>query len=186
MTKLQEQLIRDLAGRRYSELVVSQENAVACLKDAEPQIRTAALLACQYLWRCTDTPEVIEACFELARGDSNERARAYAIGVLGTTFRNKQDIKSTQFLATLFESPGLSESLKSSIYWAVREIQQGLSTKDLALQVAGGVKRSIQSHSITHSDVEAQKTLTRLSRSDIDWDSASMIDDAFVRQFLPR
>ena len=177
-------LWRELAGSVCDELLRSRESALVHLFDEEPNIQIAAINICDTFWNCSSSATFTDACRTLAATDPDDAVRIHAIEKYGKAFQSSHSPSASQFLADLICDKKNSEEVLQSAYWALRQVQLGLTEEDV-------VKRSIclakslvrKAQNATISEDQLKTTFLCGGRfSDTVWDFADQIDWEFVQQ----
>jgi len=116
--------------------------------------------------------------------DTDDFVRAQAISCLGKSLESTQDHSTSQFLAHVTKDNRNSERVRKAAYWALRQIQIGLTEKDEIKRAISLAKEA--SHKLSDAMPEAKVKQALLGGGHfpgIDWDSVDQIDWEFVDQY---
>jgi hypothetical protein len=181
---LPEEIWKEMAGPVYSDLVQSKEKALANLFHADSNVRTAAIHICDSFWNYGQDIKFVNACRKIAAADPVETVRAHAILSFGKAYQSSKDLSASQFLADIVMDNGNSFGLRMAAYWALREIQIGLTEEDTVKRAFSLIKLGVRKLAMGLSEEDAKTKL--LGAGDfprIDWDSVDQIDFDFVIRF---
>jgi hypothetical protein len=176
---------RNTAGDAYPELVRSKDAAMAQMRHPDPKVRITAISMCDIHWKCSGESTFRAALQELVVNDPDESVRRTAIDSLGGAFRKTQDPVVSHLLADLAARADLSQELRRIAYWALREVQLGMTPLDL-------VKRRIRETKLLYDAQGARGVPAAVKRSLLRggrvpksvWESAGEIDLEFVNRVL--
>ena len=132
-----------LAGDYFDILIASKDDCTAHLQNADPTVRLAAITVYGSVWADKSDSEFFVTSQRMAVEDPDPQVRAGAIGPLGAVFRSTQDASVSRFLADLARDDRNTDSIKISAYWALREVQFGLTDEELIKRGAQLAKASI-------------------------------------------
>ena len=174
---------KELAGSRYDQLVASKEIALGLLFDADRNVRIAAINVCDSYWKCSSDIEFVTACRKIAALDNDDSVRAHAIRSLGTALRSSKERLTSGFLANLVTDEDSSDEVRKAAYWALREIQFGLTEEDVVKRSISLMRLAMRSLSteMTEDDVKAVM-LCNGRFPETTWGSADQIDWDFVKE----
>ena len=182
--KLAHEVCKELAGSLYDKLVQSKENAMAHLFDADHNVRKAAFYICDSVWKCSADIDFVNACRIIGVTDPDESVRVHAIGSYGKALQSSQDPAASQFLADLVKDRRISSGVREAAYWALREIQLGLTEEDNVTQLASLLKIALSKMSMNMTEEQVKTTLLSHGRyPESIWDSADKIDWSFVEKY---
>jgi hypothetical protein len=174
---------KDLAGNCYPELVRSKESALAHLFDTDSNVRIAAINICDRLWNCSADQEFVVACRRIADADIDDSVRVHAVSKLGKTLQSSKDRSTSLFLAQIVKSANISEDLRRAAYWALREVQFGLTEEDNVKRTISLIKMVLRKKPKGMSEEQVKNSLFGGGQfSNIDWNTADQIDWGFVNQ----
>lgn len=174
---------RTTAGDAYVGLVHSKDASISLMNDANPAVRITAISVCDLHWKCSGDQNFRATCQRLAMNDPDERVRNVAIDSLGAAYRDTKDPDVSHLLADTVLRADLSKDLRLVAYWALREVQLGVTSEDL-------VKKGIHFAKLLHErpgdggvPAQVKHTLLRNGRlPESVWDSAGEIDFDFVKR----
>lgn len=151
------------------------------------KIRLAAILVCESTWNCAASPKVIAACREIAASNAHDSFRICAIETLSRALSANKSADVSSFLANLIFEAKNSADLRVSAYWALREVQFGLSDTSFDNSLKGlfcSVKSILHDKPGEFLEDEVKSNLLGEGRiPDELWDSAEAIDWDFVAKF---
>jgi hypothetical protein len=173
---------KDLAGSSYDKLMESKDAALATLAHPNGNVRIAAIHICDSVWHCAKQDEFVRACRQMAAEDPDEVVRAHAIGMYGKAMRLTKDLAASRFLADLVKRGGTSQDLRKASYWALREVQMGLTEEDTIRRTISVLKLGFHKLPMPLSEQDIKSALGSYF-SKIDWDSVDVIDWDFVCQY---
>jgi hypothetical protein len=185
---LRYQTPEELAGPNYNEMVLSKRAALACLSASDLRLRVAAIMICHFNWNCGTDPRVVEACRSIAESDADDSIRVCAVTLLGVIFDASKRLDISRFLANLVLCPTSSRELLTNAYWALRQVQFGLSDASFDNFIKGTIHmvRSqirIRPGQLSEEIVKAKITPKGCFPEGF-WESADVLDLDFVRQFI--
>ena len=177
----------ELAGVHYSMLMRDKQSAMELLSSPDYKIRLAAVLVCESTWNCAANPKVIAACRDIATSNAHDSFRICAIETLSRALSASKSPEASSFLAKLIFGDKNSTGLRVSAYWALREVQFGLSDTSFD-NFLKGLFCSVKSilHDKPNEFPEEQVKAQLLARGHVPeelWNSAEEIDWDFVSQF---
>ena len=176
---------RELAGPLYDELIRSKEAALSRLFAPERDVRIAAIHICQSTWQCSTDSRFLDSCRRLANTDPDDLVREHAASSLGMALCASQDRSTSQFLAALAKNGVTPQHVRMAAYWALREVQLGLTEEDLVRRSAALMKIAMRRLPTGISEEDAKRTALCDGRfADGVWDTAEQIDWNFVDKFL--
>src|SRR5262245_14773018 len=176
--------LKDLAGPLYDELIESKAKAMARLLDPASSIRIAAINICDVVWHCLGEPVFVNTCRTIAAADPDDSVRVHAIGAFGRALRSSQDHPSSQFLANLVRNKESSEEVRMAAYWALREVQLGLTDEDCTGRSISLIK--LASRRLQKGITPEQHKRLLLGGAGFPkagWDSVDQIDWDFVDRY---
>ena len=126
-----------------------------------------------------------DSCRRLANTDPDDLLREHAASSLGTARCASQDRSTSQFLAALAKNGVTPQHVRMAAYWALREVQLGLTEEDLVRRSAALMKILMCILPTGISEEDAKRTALCDGRfADGVWDTAEQIDWNFVDKFL--
>jgi hypothetical protein len=175
---------KDFAGTLYDDLVRSKESCLKHLSNPDSNVRIAAIHVCDSHWNCSADATFLDACRKLATTDPHDAVRAHAIASLGKAMRSSQDFSTSRFLADLVKNPDSSEDVRKEAYWALREVQLGLTEEDAVKRTIALLRLAYHELPIHGTEEDMRKVILGSGRyPQIDWDSVDQIDWDFVNRF---
>jgi len=118
--------------------------------------------------------------------DPDARVRNVAIDSLGAAYRDTKDPDVSHLLADIVLRADLSKDLRLVAYWALREVQLGVTSEDLVKKGVRFAKLAYERPGGGGVPVQVKRTLLRNGRlPESVWDSAGEIDFDFVKRVRP-
>lgn len=181
------QTAEELAGQLYNQMIRSKEATLACLSSSNYRIRIAAIRLCESFWKCGPDPQLIEACYSIAGSDAPDAFRMCGVYSLARILSSTKATAASRFLANLIMDSTNSTELRTTAYWALREIQFGLGDVDFDTFLKGmisGIKSILGAYPGKFSEDKAKSEITPQGAfPEGFWESADDIDWDFVAQF---
>jgi hypothetical protein len=178
---------KDLAGPAYLDMVRSKEAAFEHLFNPDSNVRIAAINICASRWECSGDAEFVNACRTLAAVDIDTSVRAHAISALGEAFRETRDSSISQFLADTITLHKKADELGTAAYWALREVQVGLTEEDLIKRSIAFMKDVIRKARVHGIESQVRDLLVHPANLKEElWNSAEQIDWDFVDRYSSR
>lgn len=178
------QVWKELAGPHYGELILSKKAALAHLFSADRNVRIASIHICDQVWECSSDTEFVNACQRIAATDADDSVRVHAIEAFGRAFQSSQDPAASEFLAGIVRNRNSSEEVRKTAYWALREVQMGLSEEDTVKRTISLMKVAIRKLPMGVTETQVKQLLLCGGRfPESTWDSADQIDWGFVNRF---
>lgn len=182
--KLRHEVWKDLAGSLYDELVQSEERAMAHLFDADRNLRIAAIDICHSVWNCSANVGFLNACQDVAAADPDDSVRTHALEIFGAALESSQDPSACQFLADLAKDGTNPEEVRRAAYWALREVQLGLTEEDNIKRLASAMKLALRRAPMGMAEQEVKRAvLCNGYFPEAVWDCADEIDWDFVDRY---
>jgi hypothetical protein len=179
-----DQVWRDLAGPLYDDLVQSKKIAFAHLSDPNSNVRIAAIHICDRLWDGSRDDEFVNACRTLAVADPDDSVRVHAISSFGKALRSSRDLAASQFLADIVKDGNNSEKVRREAYWALREIQSGLTETDSIKRLVPLIKEFLHKFPVSMDEEQVKQALLCGGHfPEAIWNSTDQIDWDYVDQF---
>lgn len=182
------QTAKTLAGPLYDDLVGSKEAALDALSAPEENLRLAAMLICDHIWKVGSDQRLFQACVQVVSSNVNDSMRICAMSVLGRAFQSSRSSDESRFLATIVHDDTIGSELRSVAYYALRQVQFGIAGSDFDDFLKATfftVKSILRSYPMDISEERAKSALTSGSEAIQKlWDSAEEIDWSFVNQFI--
>lgn len=175
---------KDLAGPLYDELVQDKAFAFEHLVNPNGNIRIAAINIYGSLWNGSTDPAFVNACRQIAATDPDNSVRAHAISAFGQALRSSHDAVASRFLADVAKDCNSSEAVRIAAYWALREIQLGLTEEELIMRMIPLMKEALRRLPIGMTEQEVKHTILGAGRfPETLWHSADQIDWDFVDRY---
>jgi hypothetical protein len=176
---------RKKAGDAYLDLVRSRDVSIALMQHPNPDVRITAISMCDLHWKCSNEPAFRAALQELVVNDPDESVQRTAIDSLGGAFRKTQDTVVSHLLANLAARGDLPEDFRRTAYWALREVQLGITPHDLVKRRICDTKFLYDAQGGLEVPSAVKHSLLRGGRlPESVWESAGEIDLEFVNRVL--
>jgi hypothetical protein len=111
------QLLQQVAGPHFDELMASRESAERHLDDADSKKRLAALMVLLDHWR--PNTQLAQTCENLAFADGDATVRGVALSGLSQCYADTQDARVLRLLASIVANEQQSNRFRKSAYFGL-------------------------------------------------------------------
>jgi len=178
--------LRTTVGDIGSVLTESYSKAFSYLSHSKPEIRSAAILACQIKWSKEISREFVEECLRMATLDLDNAVRVAAATALGECKKNSRDPEMSRGLAAIASDLNQSLWLRYTAFIALRKVRGAFGMNDIRRQLLAFDKILRESGHNSDREKRIGAECSHFKTSvDTPWDDVeAAIDEQFVRQFL--
>lgn len=174
----------ELAGAHIDVLMRSKDAAVKLLSASDLNLQLAAILICESTWKCGANAALIDACRKIITSSAADSYRISAIGVLGRALSSSKELDVSVSLANVILDCENSDDVRLDAYWALREVQLGISDPHFFRRMFYSVKSVLQDKSREELEKVKSDLLIQGQIHESLWNSTNVIDWDFVHQFV--
>ena len=115
------------------------------------------------------------------------KKRVHAIDAFGRSFQTTQDASASQFVADLVKDSKSSEEVRRAAYWALRQIQLGLTDEEIVRRLVPLAKEVLRKNPAGATEEQFKQTLLCGGRFPENvWNTSEQIDWDFVDRHASR